>query len=48
MKIEVSQLLYNISMFLIVIIVAFVGTKFIGRFEGEKEIEEEMDKKEEK
>ena len=48
MKIEVSQLLYNISMFLIVIIVAFVGTKLIGRLEGEKEIEEAIDKKEEK
>jgi len=48
MKIEVSQLLYNISMFLIVLVVAFVGAKLIGRFEDEEEIEKEVDKEDEK
>ncbi len=48
MKIEVSQLLYNTSMFLIVLVVAFVGAKLIGRLENEEEIKKEVDKEEEK
>ncbi len=43
MKIEVSQLLYNTSMFLIVLVVAFVGAKLIGRLDNE-----EVDKEDEK
>ncbi len=49
MKIEISSLIYNISMILLVIIVSFIVTKFVGRFFEKEEIpEEEMKKAKEK
>ncbi len=48
MEIEVSQLIYNVSMFIVVLVVAFVGAKLIGRLEGEREMKEEAEKKEDK
>jgi len=47
MKIEISALVYNISMILLVITVSFMVTKFVGRYFEKEETEEEAEGKEE-